>query len=123
MDLQENRQCFGAAAAGGAAGILSGLLGGSGGMLLVPGLRKLAGVRAEQLFPTAVAVMLPITASALLMQALSGPLPIREALPCLAGGAIGGWIAGTFGQNIPLRWLHRSFGALILFGGIRTLCS
>ena len=121
MSDQKNTQLLGAAGAGVSAGILSGLLGGAGGMLLVPGLQKLAGIQPSQLFPTAVAVMLPIVASALALQAIHDPLPIREAIPYLIGGALGGWIAGKWGRKLPVRWLHRCFGALMLWGGIRVL--
>lgn len=115
------KQLSGAGAAGFAAGTLSGLLGGSGGLLLVPGLQKGAKLPPEQVFPTAVAVMLPVTAAAVLLQAMDGPLPVRQALPYLLGGALGGWIAGKSGHRIPLRWLHRAFGLLLLWGGFRCL--
>ena len=117
----EKKQLAGAGAAGFCAGTLSGLLGGSGGLLLVPGLERLAKLRREQLFPSAVAILLPVTVSALLQQALRSPLPLREALPYLIGGSIGGFLAGTCGEKVPVRWLHRGFGALMLFGGIRML--
>ena len=111
----------GAGAAGFSAGILSGLLGGSGGLLLVPGLEHLAKLPREQIFPSTVAILLPVTAAALLGHATRAPLPFSEALPYLIGGAGGGWLAGKFGTEIPLRWLHRSFGALMIFGGVRML--
>lgn len=117
----EKKQLAGAGAAGFSAGILSGLLGGSGGLLLVPGLEHLAKLPREQIFPSAVAILLPVTAAALLVHASRSPLPFSGALPYLIGGAAGGWLAGKYGRKIPLRWLHRGFGALMIFGGVRCL--
>ena len=111
----------GAATAGAGAGLLSGLLGGAGGMLLVPGLRRLAKIPDRLLFPSSVAVMLPTAAAALCVRALEGPLPLVDALPYLPGSAVGGLLAGTLGRKIPLCWLHRIFGAVMLAGGVRFL--
>ena len=117
----EKKQLQGAGAAGFSAGVLSGMLGGSGGLLLVPGLEHLAKLRREQLFPSTVAILLPVTVSVLIRQAMQSPLPLREALPYLIGGSLGGCLAGISGQKIPVRWLHRSFGVLMLFGSVRML--
>ena len=114
-------ECSPARMAGAGAGLLSGLMGGAGGMLLAPGLRRLAKVPDRLLFPTCVAVMLPGAAAALCIRALEGPLPLREALPYLPGSAVGGLLAGTLGKKLPQRWLHRLFGAVMLAGGVRFL--
>ena len=39
----------------------------------------------------------------------------------LIGSTIGGILAGQFGKHIPVKWLHRGLGILILWGGIRYL--
>ena len=51
---------LGAAAAGAGAGVANGLFGAGGGMVLVPALQKLTDVEEESLFPTSVAVILPL---------------------------------------------------------------
>ncbi len=121
MSEVSKKQLFGAAVAGGAAGTVNGLLGGAGGMLLIPGLCLLAKVPEDEIFPTSVAVMLPTTLVSLGICAWHAPLPFGDVWPYLIGSAVGGLIAGVWGRKIPLSWLHRFFGALMLLGGVRFL--
>ena len=44
------------------------------------------------------------------------------AVAYLFGSAAGGIAAGVWGRHIPVHWLHRSLGILILWGGLRYLC-
>lgn len=121
MNIHSRKQLAGAAASGLGAGVLNGLFGGGGGMVLIPGLERLSGLSGEAVFPTSVLVMLPVS---VLTLALSGPvaeLPWQEAWPYLAGSTAGGILAGVLGRRIPLVWLHRVLGVLLLWGGIRYL--
>lgn len=110
------------ALAGAAAGFVTGLFGAGGGMVLVPLLGFISDLREEEIFPTSLSIIVPICIVSLCVTALSHPLPWREAIPYLFGGAIGGLFAGKWGQRIPILWLHRLLGILILWGGIRYLC-
>ena len=118
--MSERKTLLGAAAAGGGAGLLNGLFGGAGGMVLVPGLRHLAGVEDPQLFPTCVAVMLPACAVSVLCSGTS--LPVSEAVPWMLGSTAGGIAAAWAGTRVPVLWLHRAFGAVTLAGGVYSLC-
>ena len=108
--------------AGLCAGAANGLFGGGGGMLLVPLLSLHNAVREEEIFPVSVSVILPICLVSLGVSAITGSLPWAQALPYLAGSALGGILSGLWGRKIPVVWLHRSLGLLILWGGIRYLC-
>lgn len=112
---------FGAAIAGFAAGTVNGLFGGGGGMLLIPGLRLMAHTEEEQLFPTSVSVMLPVSVLTLALTGMAAPLPWQDAWPYLAGSAAGGVAVGFWGRRIPTLWLHRILGGMLLWGGIRYL--
>ena len=113
---------WGMALAGIAAGSINGLLGAGGGMVLVPLLTKLTSLGKEQIFPASVAIMLPVSTVSLTVIALTEGLPIKDALPYLIGGSMGGIAAGVWGKRIPVKWLHRLLGILILWGGVRYLC-
>lgn len=113
---------LGTAIAGACAGAVAGLFGAGGGMVLVPLLTALTDLTEESIFPSSVTIILPICVTALAVTALSGPLPFREAVPYLVGSALGGFLAGKWGQKIPVQWLHRGLGILILWGGWRYLC-
>ena len=109
------------AIAGAAAGAVNGLFGAGGGMLLVPLLTWLTDLQEDEVFPSSVSVILPICLVSLAVGS-ADPLPFGQALPYLIGAAGGGFLAGLTGSKIPVKWLHRGLGILILWGGIRYLC-
>lgn len=111
----------GATISGTAAGAINGLFGAGGGMVLIPLLSALAGITGPDLFPNSVAVILPISLVTLSVTALGTPLPWLEAIPWMIGSAVGGILAGHFGKKIPVKWLHRVLGLLILYGGVRYI--
>lgn len=113
---------FGTALAGGAAGIINGLFGAGGGMILVPLLTKLTDLEEAEIFPSSIAIILPICLVSLSVTAMNTSLPWTESLPYLVGSVIGGVLAGLYGKKIPVLWLHRVLGILILWGGVRYLC-
>lgn len=110
------------AAAGGLAGAVNGLFGAGGGMVLVPLLTWLTDLEEDEIFPASVSTILPICLVSLGVSAIETGLPFSQALPYLLGGAAGGILAGLTGQKIPVKWLHRGLGILIIWGGIRYLC-
>lgn len=107
--------------AGLGAGTVTGLFGAGGGMVLVPLLTLLTDLEDAQIFPSSITIILPICLVCLTITAITGTLAFQEALPYLFGSAAGGFLAGKWGQKIPVKWLHRGLGLLILWGGIRYL--
>ena len=116
----KKHQLLAVAAAGFAAGAVNGLFGGGGGMVLIPLLSLAAKGTDKALFSSSVAIILPLCLVSL--AASAGPIPWREALPWLPGSAIGGYLAAKWGEKIPVLWLHRGLGILIVYGGVRYLC-
>ena len=108
--------------AGAAAGAVNGLFAAGGGMVLVPLLEKSGAFSEREIFSSSIAIILPICIVTLTVSAAGQPLPWREALPYLPGSVIGGLLAAFFGKKIPVEWLHRLLGVMILYGGIRYLC-
>lgn len=113
---------FGLILAGLGTGIVNGLFGAGGGMVLIPLLELTMKPNDRDIFSGCVAVILPMCVVSLIVTGLSGHIYWREALPYLPGSALGGYLAARFGHKIPVSWLHRSLGILILWGGIRYLC-
>ena len=111
---------LGLAIAGGLAGAVTGLFGAGGGMVLVPLLVLLTDISDDAIFPSSVAIILPIGLTALFFG--STCIPLSESLPYLIGSSLGGIGAGLWGKKIPTVWLHRFLGAMILWGGFRYLC-
>lgn len=103
------------------AGAVNGTLGAGGGMVLVPLLTWLARLEDDKVFPTSVSVILPICIVSLLLSP-SANLSFQKVLPYLLGSIAGGILCGFFGKKIPVKWLHRGLGVLMIWGGIRYLC-
>ena len=107
--------------AGSIAGAINGLLGAGGGMLLVPLLGRFSNLEDDEVFPGATCMMLPMCLVSLAFLSTQRQLPFLQALPYLIGSCAGGLLAGQLGHKIPTAWLHRIFGILLLWGGIRSL--
>ena len=118
-----HQKFWGCALAGMAAGAVGGIFGAGGGMVLVPLLGLLTDLKDQEIFSASLAIILPICLVTIWTTSMSGPLPWRESVPWLIGSTIGGILAGQFGKHIPVKWLHRGLGILILWGGIRYLWS
>ncbi len=112
---------FALAFAGVCAGAVAGLFGAGGGMVLVPLLTVSAQLSDAEIFPTSLSVMLPVCLVCLIMTAFTAGIPWKEAFAYLLGSAGGGVFAGVWGKKIPVKWLHRGLGILILWGGWRYL--
>ena len=108
--------------AAGLAGAVNGLFGAGGGMLLVPLLTLLTPLEERSVFPASVSIILPVCVISLIFTAFTRGLPWSQAFPYLLGSAAGGILAGFCGQKIPVKWLHRGLGILVLWGGYRYLC-
>lgn len=115
------KRCMGAGIAGLGAGALNGLFGAGGGMVLVPLMGALTDLEEQQLFPCSVAILFPICIVSVLFADNWEAFSFSQALPYLIGSLLGGVGAGLWGKRIPVLWLHRVLGVLILWGGIRYL--
>ena len=113
---------FGMIIAGAAAGAVNGLFGGGGGMVLIPLLTLLSGIDDSDLFQSSVAIILPICLVSLVTSIFTNEVPWQDSIPWLLSGAAGGYLAVKWGNKIPVLWLHRGLGVMILYGGIRYLC-
>lgn len=113
---------FGITIAGICAGAVNGLFGAGGGMILVPLLTLLTDLEDDEIFPASVSIILPACFISLFMSAKAEELRLYHLWPYLIGSALGGILCGIFGKKIPVKWLHRILGILILWGGVRYLC-
>ena len=108
--------------AGCIAGSVNGLLGAGGGMVLVPLLTLFTDLEEEQIFPTSVSIILPICLVSLSVSPGLANLPLQDAWPYLIAAIPGGILAGILDKKIPVKWLHRALGLLLIWGGVRNLC-
>ena len=90
-------------------------------MVLVPLLTAFSGIGEQEIFPASLSIILPICMVSIIVSSLSEPVNWSLAYPYLLGSGFGGLAAGFWGRRIPVKWLHRALGILILAGGIRYL--
>jgi uncharacterized membrane protein YfcA len=109
------------AAIGMATGFVTGLFGGGGGMILVPLLTLLPEMESASVFPSSVCIILPICIVSIFLAGSDAAVSWSQIIPYLFGSLLGGIGSGFFGKKIPVAWLHRILGILILWGGIRFL--
>ena len=106
---------------GGLAGLANGLFGSGGGLFLVPLLTRWAGLDQRKAFAVSVGVILPLSLVSAAIYAYKGALSWSLAWPYLCGGFLGGLLSGRVFQKVPVLWLRRGFGLLIVYGGLRAL--
>lgn len=105
--------------AGGAAGLANGLFGGGGGMVLLPILSRQLPPR--RLYATCVGIIFPVCALSAGVYLLQGGLDLTQALPYLAGGAIGGWLGGKLYGLVSTKLLKWLFAAFLFYAGVKYL--
>ncbi|MBQ4613213.1 MAG: TSUP family transporter [Clostridia bacterium] len=107
--------------AGALAGLTNGLFGAGGGLFLVPLLIRWIGLEEKRAFATSVAIMLPLSVASYVIFCFKGGNVWGDALPYLIGGVLGGLLSAKFFSRISTVWLHRLFGMLILYGGVKAV--
>ncbi len=107
--------------AGGLAGVANGLFGAGGGLVLVPLLVGWIDLEEKKAFATSVAIILPLSTASYIMFCLRGGNVWGQALPYLLGGIVGGLLSARLFPRISTQWLHRLFGLLILYGGVKAV--
>lgn len=109
------------AVAGALAGALNGFFGAGGGMVLVPLLIRWVKIEERQAFATSVYIILPLCVVSAIVYLLKSEIDLLLTLPYLIGGLIGGFIGGRCFKKIPTVLLHRAFGLLLIYGGLRSI--
>ncbi|MGM9619696.1 MAG: TSUP family transporter [Oscillospiraceae bacterium] len=104
-----------------AAGAVNGLFGGGGGMALLPLLSREPALEGRALFANSVAIILPLCLVSVAVSAFAEPLPLKEALPYLLGGAAGAVVGGKLFRRMPPAWLKRLFALFLFYAGVKYL--
>lgn len=103
------------------AGVANGFFGAGGGLFLVPLFVGWVGLEQRKAFATSVAVVLPLSLVSAGVYLCRGAVDLTAAWPYLLGGFAGGLLSGRVFTKVPVGWLRRGFGALLLYGGVRAV--
>lgn len=106
---------------GGLSGLANGFFGAGGGMILVPLFTRWVKLEDNIAMATSVSVILPLSVVSSLIYAKNGTLDIAIAIPFLIGGFFGGIISGKIFKKMPMIWLKRFLGVMIVYSGVRSL--
>lgn len=109
--------------AGVLAGALNGLFGAGGGLVLVPLFAQWLKMDEKHAFATSIAVILPLSIVSYALFCWRGGNVWQEALSYVIGGMIGCVLSIKLFRAISVIWLHRLFGILLLYGGIKAVFS
>ncbi|MFI3115981.1 MAG: sulfite exporter TauE/SafE family protein [Clostridia bacterium] len=106
---------------GGLSGLANGFFGAGGGMILVPLFTKWAKIEDDIAMATSVSIILPLSIVSAIIYAINDTLDIALAVPFLIGGFVGGIISGKIFKKMPMIWLKRFLGVMIVYSGVRSL--
>jgi len=104
-----------------AAGIINGLLGGGGGMIVVPGLALTLGLTAKKSHATALAVILPasVISACVLLFTFKNDLVLLSATTL--GVSLGGVVGALLLKKLKNPAITKIFAVLMLLAGIKLL--
>lgn len=104
-----------------AAGIINGLLGGGGGMIVVPGLALTLGLTAKKSHATALAVILPasVISACVLLFTFKNDLVLLSATTL--GVSLGGVAGALLLKKLKNPAITKIFAVLMLLAGVKLL--
>ena len=90
-------------------------------MVFLPILSRWGALSQRKLYATCVGLIFPVCVVSAAVYWRRGGFPLKEALPYLAGGAIGGFLGGRLYGKVPTRWLKWLFAAFLFYAGGKYL--
>lgn len=103
------------------AGALSGLFGVGGGVLIVPGLVLLAGMRQHEAHGTSLAAIVPVATGGVIGYAVEGAVDWPAALLLAMGGAAGAVLGARILDRVPEAPLRRTFAVFMLVAAVSLI--
>lgn len=102
-------------------GLLSGFLGLGGGVLLVPIMISVWGIRQHVATATSLAVVIPTGIVSSLLYQHQGNLDLILASEIAAGSIVGAYLGSTWACRLPALTLKKIFGGMLVLVGIRMV--
>ena len=121
MGMKSSKNTIFAILLGAVSGFLSGLLGGGGGMIVVPFLIFIMKKPTKIAHATAILIILPVTAVSGIVYAASGYFSLSIGVPVAVGVTVGGAIGALILRKTPPSWAQKIFGFVMLIAGLKML--
>ena len=108
---------------GAATGLINGVLGGGGGMIVVPVLSALFGMKAKCAHATAIAVILPVTVIAAATYLFGVEYDLLQCAAVAVGVTIGGAVGASVLKRSPSVIVELLFAAVTAAAGVKMIFS
>lgn len=109
---------------GSLSGLVNGLLGSGGGIIFVAGCTFLIGSEQKNAQASAIPAMLSFSIISAVLYIIKGtPIELNIMIPVVIGSAAGGIAGAILLSKFSNKALRYIFAAMIIFAGIRMLCS
>lgn len=102
-------------------GLINGLFGSGGGMIIVPALVFLIGLKDYKAHATAISIIFPLTVVSTIVYFINNSIPLKLSLQVMAGGVIGSYIGAKILNKIPAKILRKVFGCVIIYTAVRMI--
>ena len=103
------------------AGLLNGVFGSGGGTIIVPSLVFLLKLKDYKAHATAIPIILPLTIISVLVYVFNNKIPFSHAFFVIIGGLVGSYLGAKFLNRIPVNYLRKYFGSLIIYTALRMI--
>lgn len=102
-------------------GVVNGLLGGGGGMLVVPALVYFAKLPAKTAHATAILVILPVSIISAAVYLITGGLKFDLSLTTCAGVVAGGVLGALLLKKLDSKYIKLIFAMLMIVAGLKMI--
>ncbi|NLL70949.1 MAG: sulfite exporter TauE/SafE family protein [Epulopiscium sp.] len=102
-------------------GFVNGFFGSGGGIIVVPALESIVGLKKHEAHATAIGVILPLSILSAFVYMKQGLLTKGYLSWITLGGVLGGYIGAKWLPKISTSWLHKIFGIFMIVAAIRMM--
>ncbi len=120
IKVQKKKVCF-AIITGLVCGFINGIFGGGGGMVVVPMLIFMLGLKPDKAHATAILIILPLTILSTILYASFGVLKVNIALPVSIGVTAGGIVGAFLLSKLSNKWVVVIFSVVMAVAGFKML--
>ena len=118
MEKSSRLKC---AVTGALAGAANGFFGAGGGMFVIPLFTRWVKLDEQKTYASSIAVILPLCVVSAVVYLARDGVDLKEALPYLIGGIVGGFAGGKIFKKIPTAVLRKAFAVILVVGGVKGL--
>lgn len=102
-------------------GLINGLFGSGGGMIIVPALIFILGLKEYKAHATAISIILPLTIISTIVYFFNNTIPVNISLFVMIGALLGSYIGAKILNKIPAKILRKVFGCVIIYTAVRMI--